>query len=61
MHTLGTVAHTLDDLENETDVEFRWELLCLVEDIIDVASYVTVRCRDIAWLHAPLPQDQDLD
>jgi hypothetical protein len=59
LHTLRIVAHTLDDVEDNDDLDFRWELLCLAEDLIDTAAYVTKRSRSIAWLHTDPPDDDD--
>jgi hypothetical protein len=59
--TLETVAYSLDELENEKDLDFRWELLCLAEDLLDRAAYITIRSRDIAWLHTPLPDEEPSD
>lgn len=59
VHTLNTVAHTLDDIDNDPDVDFRWELLVLAENLMDIAGYVTYRSRDIAWGPEPIPFDPE--
>lgn len=62
VHTLNTVAQSFSELEKSravADVEFRWELLILAENLVDIASYVIERSRTVAWGPDPLPFDPD--
>ena len=57
-HTLHSIADELEDPEN---IEHRGDLLIAVENLIDVAIYVTEEARGIAWQHTPEPADLDGD
>ena len=57
--TLTAVAEFLEDVENVEDVKDRGDLLVAVENLIDVAVYVTERGRELAWQFAPLPEESE--
>lgn len=64
-HTLYRVAEELDDLDEEVDDEIteevttekRGDLLIAVENLIDIAMYVTDSSRGIAWRHTLTPEE----
>ena len=55
-HTLYVVADMFDDMDDPENADDRADLVVLVENLLDVASYVTERARDVAWLHTPVPE-----
>jgi hypothetical protein len=55
-HTLISVSEELDD---PVDIDQRADLLIAVENLIEVASYVTDQCRGIAWQHSPVPGSEE--
>lgn len=59
VHTLFTIADILPELEDISDPDERADLLVLVENLIDVAAYVTEEARNIAWQHTPIPEHEE--
>ena len=55
-HTLYSVA---EELEDPIDINHRADLLIAVENLFDIASFVTDAGRGIAWQHSPVPESED--
>lgn len=49
------VAEFLEEVDDIEDPDVRADLLIAVENMIDVAFYITERGREIAWQFAPIP------
>lgn len=49
------VAEFLEEIDEIDDADVRADLLIAVENMIDVAFYITERGREIAWQFAPIP------
>ncbi len=63
LRRLKSCTHTLysivDELQDPLEVDQRADLLIAVENLIEVASYVTDQCRGIAWQHTPVPGPEE--
>lgn len=57
--TLAIVAEYLDDVEDIDDTDERADLLIAVENLIDVAFFITERGREIAWQYTPVPESEE--
>lgn len=53
-HTLYSIA---DELEDPVDIDERGDLLIAVENLIDIAQYVTESARGIAWQYSKTPAE----
>jgi hypothetical protein len=71
-HTLYSVADEIDevDLISSDDIfamnnidfmsaDQRADLVIAVENLIDIAMFVTDKTRDVAWKHSPVPVPDD--
>ena len=56
VHTLATVLEELDDPEEIND---RADLLIAVENLYDIASFLTEQVRGIAWQHSLTPGERE--
>jgi len=65
LRRLKSCTHTLyaisEELQDPLEVDQRADLLIAVENLIEVASYVTDQCRGIAWQYTPVPGADDED
>lgn len=59
VHTLFTIADILPEIDDISDPDERADLLVLVENLIDVATFVTDEARAIAWQHTPTPEHEE--
>lgn len=53
-HTLYSIA---DELTDPVDIDERGDLLIAVENLIDIATYVTESARGIAWQYSKTPAE----
>lgn len=61
VHTLYSVANLLEEMLDPEDPDERADLLIIAENLLDVASYVTDRAREVGWQYTPVPEREDSD
>ena len=56
---IHTIASVVEELDDPKEVDERADLLIAVENLFDIASFLTDQVRGIAWQHSLTPGERD--
>ena len=59
VYTLYSVATLLSEMEDPEDADERADLVIAAENLIEAATYVTERAREVGWQYTPVPERDD--